>query len=341
MFKRNILLFTLLLIITGTIIPSDIYSEEDKNHVKKVLVVHSYHPEYEWVSNISRGIKRVLESEKGILVETFYMDTQNVQSEAKIVQAGEKAKEIISQWDPDIVITVDDNTQEYVGKYYVGKARPLIVFCGVSAPLENYGYPTTNVTGILEAPTLKGAVEFLDKKITHVRSISILSDDSPMSKYSIAFARSEIESMGKKVLSCDMAGTFVKWKSKISGYQQNKTDAILIFSYDWVKDEKTGRNIAPKEVMEWSSKNSKKPIFGVRADIVDNGGLLSVMTSGIEHGREAALITLGLLNGKKISDYPVRSAQGVVVLLNRKTAERLGLVLTKELMEDVDVIVGE
>ena len=319
----------------------DSFAEDSESTVKKVLVVHSYHPEYEWVSSISRGIKRILESEKDILVETFYMDTQNVQSEEKIIRAGKKARDIILQWDPDVVITADDNAQEYVGKYYAGKDRPKIVFCGVSAPINTYGYPASNITGVTEKSTIRYAVEFLDKNIATLKSVSIISDDSSATLSPLSFARSEIEKMGKKILSADIAVTFKKWKSRIVSYQQDGTDAILVISYDSVKDEVSGKNIASKEIMEWSSSNSKIPIFGLKPDIVDKGGLLSVMTSGIEHGREAALITLGLLNGKKISDYPVKTAQGVIVLLNKKTAERLGVNMTKELIEDVDVIVGD
>lgn len=341
MLKKYLQTLLLLLFLAGSIIPYASNAEERKIPVKKVLVVHSYHPEYEWVSNISRGIKRVLEPEKNILLETYYMDTQNVQSEEKNIKAGEKAKEIISQWDPDIVITVDDNAQQYVGRYYAGKNRPVIVFCGVSASIKNYGYPADNITGITESSTLKSAVEFLDQYITHVKSISIISDNYPMAPYALSFAKSEIEKMGKKVLSCDITGTLNQWKSKITGYQQNKSDAILIISFDSVKDEKSGRNTPPKELMEWSSSRSKIPIFGLKADIVDKGGLLSVMTSGIEHGREAALITLGLLNGKNVSDYPVKAAHGIVVLLNKKTAGQLGIPLNKALIENVDVIVGD
>ena len=341
MLKKNLQFIFLFLILTGLITSPDSTADDDRDTVKKVLVIHSYHPEYEWVSNISRGIKRVFESEKDIHVETFYMDTQNVLSEDRIIQAGKKAREIISQWDPDILITVDDNAQEYVGRYYAGKDRPKLIFCGVSAPIESYGYPASNVTGILETSTLKDAVVFLDKRIASVKSISVLTDESPSAKYSLSYAKSEIEKMGKMVVSCDIAETLNQWKSKISSYQQNNSDAILIISYDFVKDEDNGRLVNSMELIGWTSLVSKIPIFGLRPDIVDKGALLGVITSGLEHGREAALIALGLLNGKSISDYPVKMAQGTVVMINKNTAQRLGIPMDMELLQSADVIVGD
>lgn len=341
MLKKYFQVLFLVFIISGFSITMNSNAEDNGGKVKKVLVVHSYHPEYEWVSSISRGIKRVFESEKDIIVETFYMDTQNVEDEERLIQAGKKAREIISQWDPDIVIAADDNAQAYVGKYYAGKDRPKVVFCGVSAAIETYGYPASNITGVTETSTLRYAVDFLDKRIAPVKSVSIIYDGSPATQSMFLYAKSEIENMGKKVVSFDIVENLDEWKSKISSYQQNKSDAILIISYNSVKDKKSGGIASSEEVIKWASSISKIPIFGLSADIVDKGGLMGVTTSGIEHGREAALIALGLLHGKSISDFPVKAAKGTLVLINKNTAERLGITIDKELLENVDIIVGD
>ncbi|GEM_PF-2245394 len=314
--------------------------EPDLNPVKKVLVVHSYSQQYEWASTISRGIKRVFEPEKEITVETFFMDTQNVISEEKRMSAGQRAREIIAQWDPDLVITVDDNAQEYVGKYYAGKPRPLIVFCGVSRPIETYGYPADNVTGIREMSTLKKAVDFLDQYISPVKNISIMSDDSALSEYLITITRDEMEAMGKKVILAKRAGTFNKWKTAVTSCQKNRSGAIFVILYDGVKAD-DGAALPHKDVIKWTALNSRIPVFGLSADMVDNGALFCVTSSGLEHGYEAAMIALNLLKGKEIRDYPVKQGQRGVVLFNQRTAERLGIRMTNDLIKHIDVIVGE
>lgn len=340
MLRRKYLLL-LFLLISGAIFPTAVNAGEEMSPAKKVLVIHSYNPEYEWVSNISRGIKRIFESEKDVVLETLYLDAKKLGEAEKLTQAGNRAREIISQWDPDIVITVDDTAQKYVGKYYAGRTRPKVVFCGVSLPIENYGYPAANVTGVMETSTLKSAVEFLDQRITPVKSISIIGDDSPDVGHMLSYAKNVIEKLGKKVVSGDIAGTFSQWKSKISGYQRNKSDAILVVSCDSVKNDTDGRIITAKETMEWTSSISEIPVFGIKADIVDNGALLGVTTSGLEHGKEAAMMALGLLKGKSIDDYPVKTVRRTIVLLNRNTAEHLGIPMIGELLESVDVLVGD
>lgn len=341
MFKRKLSYLFLLLIFSGLLFPIYSAADDPGKPNKKVLVVHSYNPEYEWVSTISRGIKRVFEPHKDILVETFYMYTKNNASEERKEQAGNQVREIISKWDPDVVITVDDNAQEYVGKYYVGKERPMLVFCGVSTPIEEYGYPAApNITGIMETSTLKKTITFLDERITPVKSISIIGNDSPISEGIINNVKGEIEALGKKVVSTSKAGTFNQWKSKISDYHLNNSDAILVTLYDSIRDEGSGDSILPKKIMEWTVANSSIPVIGITTDTVDDGALLGVIGSGLEHGRESALIALGLLNGKNISDYPVKTAKLSVVLLNINTAQKVGVTLDEELFHNVDVIVG-
>ncbi len=85
--------------------------------LKKVLVVHSYHQGYNWVATISRGIKRVFDPKKDIQVETIYMDTKRKTSQKWKEESEQKARNIISKWDPDVIITVYDNAQEFIGKF--------------------------------------------------------------------------------------------------------------------------------------------------------------------------------------------------------------------------------
>lgn len=127
----------------------------DSIATKKVLLVHSYHPEYPWVDAISRGASETLE-EHGIAVEIFYMDTKRKTDDLWKARAGELAGRKTAEFAPDIIIAVDDNAQEYFGKHLVDGSLPL-VFCGVNSDPSKYGYPASNVTGIIERPHFKAS----------------------------------------------------------------------------------------------------------------------------------------------------------------------------------------
>ena len=117
----------------------------------KVLLVHSYHAGYLWTDDITRGVKKGLAGSRAEL-EIFYMDTKRNPGEVWKIQAGKLAKKRVAETKPNVVITADENAQAYFAKDYVGQAYPQIVFCGVNAEASKYGYPASNVTGILERP---------------------------------------------------------------------------------------------------------------------------------------------------------------------------------------------
>ncbi len=112
----------------------------------KVLLVHSYHPEYPWVASLSFGVKKALSGSKA-QIETFYMDTKRNTSEEFKTKMGKKALAVVEDWKPDIVITADDNAQAYFGRHLAGRTTPQVVFCGVNNPIENYGQRGQDLDG--------------------------------------------------------------------------------------------------------------------------------------------------------------------------------------------------
>ena len=70
--------------------------------------------------------KGITEGLAGIEYErhSFYMDTKRHTSEAWKQQAGQKASEMLSHLRPQVVITMDDNAQQYFAKHYAGQPGP-------------------------------------------------------------------------------------------------------------------------------------------------------------------------------------------------------------------------
>ena len=338
--KKLVVIVCFFLLSTWVLPPEFSLGSSNENSAQKVLVVHSYHPGYEWVSTISRGIKRVFEREKNIQVETFYMDTKSKTSEEWKEESGRQARELISIWDPDIVIAVDDNAQEYVGKFYSGKARPKIVFCGVNNKPERYGYPSPNITGILERPHIKATLDLLSRFVPSVKTIAVISDNSPTSRGALEYIRDQLQKLDKKAIAYEMPVTFAQWKADIA-FLQDKADALLIYMYHTIKEKEQEKSMASKEVMEWTISNSSIPVAGFFTFAIDDGALLGVVESGLEHGCEAAMVAMGLLKGKDIKQFPVKTAEKGIVMFNKKTADKLGIPVSDELMEQIDIIVGE
>lgn len=85
---------------------------------KKCFYVSSYHQGYAWSDGVERGIRSTLSGH--CQVRQFDMDTKRNTSEEFMKSAALKAKKIIEEWKPDIVIISDDNAAQYlIQPYYL------------------------------------------------------------------------------------------------------------------------------------------------------------------------------------------------------------------------------
>ena len=303
----------------------------------KVLLIQSYHAEYEWCAGINRGVRRAL-APLDTQLEVLYMDTKRHPQEEMKQKAGQAARDLIDRWQPDVIIAADDNAQKYVTSHYVGREKPRIVFCGVNAELPAYGFPAPNVTGVLERPHFAQSVAYLRKLVPAVKMIAIVSDDTETSDGAIACMRKEKTDC--QIVSIARPSTFDEWQREITRCQ-DQADAIAIFNYHTVKDPTTGTVMEPKTVMGWTAANSRIPILGFQIFTVDDGALCGYLESAVEQGYKAGLMAVEILNGKSAGDIPILTALDGQSMLNLRAAEQLKIPVPAELPGMTDVVVGD
>jgi ABC-type uncharacterized transport system substrate-binding protein len=304
----------------------------------KVLLVHSYHSGYPWVDSITEGVKKGLEG-SGAQLEIFYMDTKRKTGDAWKEESGKLAKAKVDEFQPDVVITTDDNAQAYFAKDYAGKEKPSIVFCGVNAKPEKYGFPADNVTGILERPHLVDTVQMMLAIKSDIKKIGILTDKSPTSDAVVEYIKTLEMPGGVQIVSYDQPETFDQWQATIQKYQ-NSVDAFGINMYHTVKktaDAET--SMEPADVISWTMQNNQLPTFGFFPFCIEDGCLCGIVESGEEHGFESAQIAVGIINGKSAKDFPVKLAKRGMVMLNAKTAEKLGVTVPFEIIQSTDKVI--
>ncbi|MCK4256966.1 hypothetical protein KAX35_08760, partial [candidate division WOR-3 bacterium] len=147
---------------------------------KKVLLIFSYHPEFPWVAEETRGVEDVFK-DKGFVLEKFYMDTKRRTSTEWKKKVAEDAVKNIEEFKPDIVIIFDDNACELVAKKYIGNILPF-VFCGMNGNPEDYGFPSENITGVVERGHIKESIELLKRLVPDVKNTVLMTDNSPTSQ---------------------------------------------------------------------------------------------------------------------------------------------------------------
>ncbi len=321
--------------LTGETEPATDYLDKPLplNERKRVLVLHSYHPEYVWVQEVNKGILSGLAEEryfpkKNIIVEYFHMDTKRKTSKVWKLQVAEQAMEKILSWKPHVVIATDDNAQKYV----VAKMKDSgvnFVFLGVNADPMKYRYidslenPGGTITGSIERARFEETVKLLRRLKPGVKKIAIICDDGPTGVPIVKRVLALAPQIGVEVVDVRRIGNFSRWKQYVMDVQ-DKADALLVVVYHTLKDNK-GNAVHENEVLDWTIQNSKLPDIGFWSWAVDGGLLCSEAISGYQQGHYAASVASYVLMGQLPGDFSIDKPQRGELCVNMARAEMLGI----------------
>lgn len=295
----------------------------------RLLVLHSYDNHYAWSRDVSTGVQRILEKYPHYSVQWHFMDTKRHNNKRFIRAASKAAIDTINRWQPNVVIAIDDNAQKYVIKKFINDPDINIVFSGVNAAPENYGYEkASNVTGILERIPLsavkKSLLNILPKK---TRRIAHITDASNTAEFVNKEVRDYDWEPFKFVVKA-MAVTFDDWKQAVM--EANKTADILLFTnYHTVRRSvDDARKVPAKELMNWTMKNTTIPGIGCWGFFVEDGGMLSVGISPFEQGEVAARMAVDIIEkGKLPSEIPMQSTKQFIIYAREKSLKASNLKL--------------
>ncbi len=299
----------------------------------RVLVVHSYHPGYEWTAGVMRGLRHELVMRE-VDLQVVYMDTKRRPGEAWKQQCSRKILDDIAAWEPAVVVLVDDNAQQYVGKILAGDGTVPIVFCGVNGDAWDYGYGR-GVTGVLERPHARASVEYLRLQFPDVRRIGVLADLSTTS-------HAILKHLPKQLADLDVAfietpETFTEWQEVVHRAGK-ETDALYVPIYHVVKDDQ-GQVIKASEVMQWTAEHCDVPVIGAFTFAIDDGALCGVVESAIEQGELAGRAVRAILGGTRAHNIPIVTAYAGTRMLNLDALQRHGLTPTEAILERTERLV--
>ena len=307
----------------------------------KVFILHSYHDTFSWVVEINKAIESVLDAE-GIAYRHFYMDTKRKTDEAWKKTIASKAMAAIETYKPSVVIASDDNAQHYVGKSLIGKSDVQLVFCGVNANLEKYGYPAGNVTGILERPYPDQALHVLKTLMPDIRQIAVISDNSPSAALIEKHIQAELKMKGSEqsIHSYTQVSNFTDWKRLIKTMDHDPgVNAFLITVYHTIKDHDSQISVDARTILQWAVNHTRKPIVGLWPHLIYNGGFIAVTVKPSEHGNAAARMAVDIINGKSAGQIPVRVNNDGNVMINLLNNGHISYDTTVDLDLIADVVI--
>lgn len=300
---------------------------------EKLLVIYSYHPEYEWCQQEKKGIDDVFK-DQNIIVESFYMDTKRKTNKTWEKNITNEALQKIASFKPDLVMVCDDNACRLVATQFIDKKLPF-VFMGINEDPKVYGLPAKNITGVIERNLISGTIDLLEKLVPSIESVAIITDNSVTSQ--AASTRFIQENFPVKLYDVYKTNNYDDWKKYVRKIQ-TEVDALGIYLYFTLEQSDSDESVPDAHVLKWTLDNNSLPTFSFENFSVQNGVLCGETQSGYEQGKEAAMMAKEILSGTAPDDLPVRMPKKGTLTINEKTAKKLDIIIPEELKQKAKII---
>lgn len=299
----------------------------------KILVVMSYDPEYGWVVEIKEGIESILGETYNITY--FYMDTKR-----NLEGGPQKAKEayaLYRELRPDGVIAVDDTAQSmFVVPYLKDKVKTPVMFCGVNHKPEKYGYPASNVSGVLERLYISQSLALAKQLVPAIKTFAFIMYDSPTGRAILKEIKRKEHTLPLEFVASKTPKTFNETLEMARELKQ-QCDVLFTPTMQGVLDA-DGRPLTNKEVIPVLAKTFGKPIVGATSINIKYNILCGVVEAGQEQGATAARMLLKAIEGTPVSKIPITKNRKGRAIVNVTAMKALGIKPKPILFKGIDVI---
>lgn len=304
----------------------------------KILYVDSYHEGYGWSEGQLKGFKNTFEKE-GIEIEIKRVEINSETEKDKQIleQNGILAKEVLEEFDPDLIYATDDPAQKYVLADYINTKIP-IVFSGVNEEVEVYGYEKAkNVAGVLERVHFIEAVDLLNKISPGIEKVGVFGNDYFLWDLFMAQMKNDLDKFsGIEFVGWDKFHYYEDLQDKILEYQDT-VDAIVFLGVDNIVD-KDEKEVPRLSFVKWMVENNKLPEATFWNFYPSEGILLSVDVSAKEQGNSAGKIAYEILvEGKNPTSFEFKSTTVGEQYINLARARQLDLKIPSVILINSEV----
>jgi len=313
-YLRTVAACVLLLVLSGCHAPGT---------SSKLFYINSHHPGEASSDEVMAGMYEVVADSRARL-DVFFMDAKRCPDRESIDAKTEEVLQIIRQIEPDVIIASDDNAVKFVVAQHFKNGPIPCVFCGVDWTCEPYGLPTEHVTGMLEVPPVREAVETLKRYYPEMKNLVVLSANTASTQQArpfldSLFAQSDLTS------TYAFVETYDEWRTEFLKANR-EADVIYLATGEAIRD--WDQADAEAFVAEYIH----VPVFTCDASMV-RCTVFGLTTAPREQGRWAAKTALRILRGKSPARIPVVEGQETKAHVNMALADRIGFEPDDDLLD--------
>ncbi len=215
-----------------------------------------------------------------------------------------------------------------------GEKEIPIIFNAVTDPesadlLENLEEPEGNITGVSDYFSIEAQLEEMISIFPDIKNIGVMfSTNEANSKFQIEELKKAAAGFGLNVVEVGVNN--INDVSTAIKTIEPKIDIFMAITDNTVSSAST--------IIAESLKEAKIPSFASEEGPVENGILISAGVDYVDLGKKAAGMASEILGGKKVSEVPVVFSTDTRKVVNKKTADALGLSEDDNLMKDAKVV---
>lgn len=277
------------------------------------------------------GVTRIL-AQKGYSADNLSIKTRYADGHPDRLSA--LAKELVA-WQPDVIVLTSYPAARAAKD---STATIPIVAAGIGDPVEaglaaSLSQPGANLTGISDVSSELSAkrLEFLKAAAPDLKRVAMLwnaNDLGMTARYRSAAEAAEVLGVAVQSLGVREPDDF---DAAFTAMKQEMPDGILM-----VSDSLT--NLNRKRVFEFAAAHRLPAIYEGES-LVRDGGLMSYGGNVGETVERIAVLVDRILKGAKPADLPFEQPTRFRFVINRKTADALGLAIPESLYERADEVI--
>jgi ABC-type uncharacterized transport system substrate-binding protein len=211
----------------------------------------------------------------------------------------------------------------FVLPYLKDKVKTPVMFCAVNEEPEKYGYPASNVSGILERDFISESIAFAKQLVPSINTVGFLAKDSPSGRAILKQVEIESGTYLAKFAGFKLVKTIKETLAVLEEYKKT-CDALFITSTNGILDN-NGKSLDNEQVTKTVAKFYKKPLIGANNFHVRYGVLCAVVKSGNAQGRMSAEMLLKAIKGTPIKHIPITVNKYGKRMLNITVMKELGI----------------
>lgn len=289
---------------------------------RHILLLHAYHQEYEWSSNVTRGVQSILKKQSQLNLSIEYMDTKHFSDDAYLEHLSHTyALKYAGENLPDVMICSDDHALKFALKHRerIFKDVP-IVFCGINNFAEAVLQGQRNITGVVEHPDFKATLELAFELHPRTRKVTILRDQT-LTGTGDGARLNRLQNIFPDIIFQEL--TDLSFAELASELETLDSDTIVLLA-TFLRD-RNNRVASVAQISELISNHCPLPVYTGWDMYIPYGTIGGKVASGFEQGKCAAEYAAMILEGRQADSIPIIQESPNVYIFNNDQLERWGI----------------